>query len=105
MATFAFADSQAGVSFQCSLDGAAFAACTSGVSYSGLAGFANNYTIVTKNHTFAVQAMDGSGNFSTQTTRAWTDISSNFSAYPVDFWPGARRPAERTAERDVSGHR
>jgi len=84
-ATFAFTDSQAGVSFQCSLDGGTFTACTSGVSYSGLAGFPNNYEIRTKRHTFAVQAMDASGNFSPQATRAWTDISILFSAYPVDF--------------------
>jgi large repetitive protein len=84
-ATFAFTDSQSGVSYQCSLDGAAFAACTSGVNYSGMAGFANNYTIVTKRHSFAVKAMDGSGNFSPETTRAWTAISTPFSAYPLDF--------------------
>jgi hypothetical protein len=84
-ATFAFTDSQAGVTYQCSLDGAAFAACSSGVSYSGLAGFPNNYDIVTKRHTFAVKAMDGSGNFSPETERAWTDISVPMSAYPVDF--------------------
>jgi len=86
-ATFAFTDSQAGVSFQCSLDGAAFVACTNGVSYSGLAGFPNNFVIRTKRHTFAVQAEDGSGNFSPQTNRAWTDISVSLSATPVDFGP------------------
>ena len=84
-ATFAFTDSQSGVSYQCSLDGTAFVACSSGVSYSGLAGFPNNYNIVTKRHTFAVKAMDGSGNFSPETIRAWTDISVPMSAYPVDF--------------------
>jgi sugar lactone lactonase YvrE len=84
-ATFAFTDTQSGVTFQCSLDGAAFAPCTSGVNYSGLAGFANNYYIATKRHTFAVKAMDGSGNFSPVTNRAWTDFSIPLSAYPVDF--------------------
>jgi hypothetical protein len=84
-ATFAFTDSQAGVTFQCSLDGGAFAACSRGVNYSGLAGFPNNFNIATKRHTFAVKAMDGSGNFSPVTNRAWTDISTSFSAYPVDF--------------------
>jgi large repetitive protein len=86
-ATFAFTDSQAGVSFQCSLDGGTFAPCTSGVSYSGLAGFPNNFEIRTKRHTFAVQAIDSSNNVSPQTTRAWTDISIFLSAYPVDFGP------------------
>ncbi|NTV64004.1 MAG: hypothetical protein HGA65_10780, partial [Oscillochloris sp.] len=52
--SFSGSDSGAGVaSFACSLDGAAFAACTSGVSYSDLAD---------GSHSFAVQAIDGVGN-------------------------------------------
>jgi hypothetical protein len=49
-ATFAFSDSQAGVSFQCQLDGAGYTSCATGVKYSSLA---------EGNHTFKVQAVSG----------------------------------------------
>jgi len=62
MATFTFTDSQAGVSFLCSLDGAAYVACGSGISYSSLSG----------TNTFAVEAEDTSGNISVPTTYSWT---------------------------------
>src|SRR5437868_5630743 len=51
-ATLAFTDSQSGVSFICSLDGAAYAACTSPQAYSGL---------VAGNHTFKVEAKNSAG--------------------------------------------
>ena len=85
-ATFAFSDAQAGVSYQCSLDGAAFAACTSGISYSGMAP-AQEYYILILHHSFAVKAMDASNNFSPETTRSWITDNQTFSAYPVDFGP------------------
>jgi hypothetical protein len=50
-ASFGFTDSQAGVTFKCSLDSAPFTACTSGISYSGLA---------EASHTFKVEASSGS---------------------------------------------
>jgi sugar lactone lactonase YvrE len=84
-AAFSFTDTQAGVSYQCSLDGAAFTACTSGVSYSGLAPGGPTYYLNVLHHSFAVKAMDASNNFSPETTRAWTAASFTFSAYPVDF--------------------
>jgi sugar lactone lactonase YvrE len=88
-AAFAFSDAQSGVSFLCSLDGAAFAACTSGVSYTvtGNAGY-----LVMNYHSFAVEAQDGSGNVSPETTFTWTyaptpangfGTAVNFEAIPV----------------------
>jgi|GEM_PF-6114826 len=61
--SFAFTVPEAG-SFQCSLDGAAFAACASPRQYTGLA---------TGPHTFAVRALDALGNAdATPATFAWT---------------------------------
>jgi hypothetical protein len=48
-ASFDFSATQSGASYQCSLDGAAFSACSSPVSYDGLSG----------SHTFAVRATVG----------------------------------------------
>jgi hypothetical protein len=50
-------------SFRCSLDGAAFATCTSPVSYSGLA---------VGTHTFRVGAVDGYGVATAVTTSTWS---------------------------------
>jgi len=62
-ATFAFSDREAGVSFECALDGAAYAACTSPKGYSGISD---------GSHTFAVRARDAAGNRSAPTTFTWT---------------------------------
>jgi hypothetical protein len=62
-ATFSFTDTEAGVTFQCSMDGAAYAACTSSKSYSGL---------TAGSHTFAVKAKDAAGNLSPATSYTWT---------------------------------
>jgi hypothetical protein len=62
-ASFSFSDAEAGVSFLCKLDGAAFASCTSPKSYSGLAGGA---------HSFQVEAKDAAGNVSAPASFAWT---------------------------------
>jgi hypothetical protein len=53
VATFSFTASEAAARFQCRLDAAAFAACTSPVGYSALA---------SGTHSFAVRAIDAAGN-------------------------------------------
>ncbi|MDA0164689.1 Ig-like domain-containing protein [Solirubrobacter ginsenosidimutans] len=61
-ATFTYTSTEAGSTFQCSLDSAAFAACPAG--YTGLA---------QGSHTFAVRATDGVGNIdASPATRTWT---------------------------------
>lgn len=62
-ATFAFTDREAGVAYECSLDGAAYAPCTSPQTYTGLSAAA---------HRFAVRAIDPAGNRSAATAYAWT---------------------------------
>jgi hypothetical protein len=61
-ASFSFSDSEAGVSFLCNLDGAAYATCASPVSYSNLA---------LGSHSFFVEAKDAAGNVSTATSYTW----------------------------------
>jgi CSLREA domain-containing protein len=63
-ATFTFSASEEGVTFECSLDGAGFAGCTSPQAYADLeAG----------GHTFEVRAVDGAGNAdATPSSAAWT---------------------------------
>jgi len=63
-AAFTFAADEPGSTFKCSLDGAAFASCSSPASYSGLADGA---------HTFTVRATDPSVNTDpTPDTASWT---------------------------------
>src|SRR5262249_7066542 len=62
-ASFGFTDTQAGVSFLCSLDAAAYAACTSPKNYTALA---------EGSHTFGVEAQDSGGAISAPTTFTWT---------------------------------
>ena len=86
-ATFTFSDTQAGVSYACSLDGAAFSFCNSGIVYSNLVlakGLnSGNYT---EYHTFSVEAEDSSNNFSPATTFNWiTNPYTNPPASNVDF--------------------
>ena len=66
-ASFAFAASEPGPGFSCSLDGAAFAACVSPASYAGLKLGA---------HTFSVRATDAAGNVdASPAARAWTVVA------------------------------
>ena len=63
-ASFSFTASDAGPGFECRLDGAAFADCSSPQSYTGLSETA---------HTFEVRAEDAAGNLdATPATDAWT---------------------------------
>lgn len=87
-ATFAFSDSEAGVGFECQLDTAAWAACTSPKSYSSLA---------VGQHTFRVRALDAAGNRSSATTYTWTITQDSGQPFTVSgtaagsFYPGVSR--------------
>jgi hypothetical protein len=64
-ATFEFTSDEAGSSFSCSLDGAAFVDCASPVTREGLA---------VGNHELVVRATDAAGN-SGNAARAWTVVA------------------------------
>src|SRR5437870_10540943 len=76
-ASFSFSSSEAGSSFQCSLDAGSWAACASPKAYTGLAD---------GNHSFGVRATDGAGN---------TDLTPASRSFTVDTSPpgGAAYPS------------
>jgi len=61
-ASITFSSTEPGLGYACRLDGGAFAACTSPVSYPGLADGA---------HAFAVRARDAAGNVGPASVRTW----------------------------------
>ena len=71
-ATFAWTDSEASVSYRCSIDGGASFSCTSPYSYTATpsSNGANHFSVV---------AIDGVGNASAATTYAWKISPVNFS--------------------------
>jgi hypothetical protein len=78
--SFSFTASEAAASFACSLDNAAFAACSSPASYSGLA---------SGSHTFQVRATDLAGNTDpTPAAQTWTTSSGAF-LFGADFESGS----------------
>jgi len=63
-ASFSFTATETGSTFTCSLDGAAFSACSSPINYTGLS---------SATHTFQVRATDSAGNIdATPASRSWT---------------------------------
>lgn len=86
-ATFAFSDTEGGVTFTCSLDDGPPEGCSSPVTHDGLA---------QGPHTFSVRAVDAAGNASANRTHTWTIDGS-----PVDTAITAG-PAEGSSTRSTS---
>ena len=84
-ASFSFTASDAGPGFECSIDGGAFADCSSPTSYTGLSEAA---------HTFEVRAEDAAGNLDpTPATHAWTvDQTAPEHVLPLDACEPEREP-------------
>jgi parallel beta-helix repeat protein len=86
--TFAFSSSESGSTFECSLDGAAFAACSSPRDYTGLS---------EGSHTFEVRAIDQAGNADqTPASHTWTVALPVTDTTPPETTIDSRPPAATT---------
>src|SRR5262249_48486532 len=81
-----------GATFQCALDGAAFAACSSPQAYSSLA---------VGLHSFQVRAVNGSGTDLSPALYTWT-ITASPSTCPCSIWSTSTVPAN-VDENDATG--
>jgi hypothetical protein len=89
---FSFTSSESGSSFECSLDGGAWLACTSPRSYSGLAA---------GSHQFRVRARDAAGNVDgTPASRSWTVTAPDTTAPNTTIGAGA--PPSSTTSTSAS---
>ena len=86
-ATFEFSSSEAGSTFECSLDSAAFNSCFSPAEYTGL---------TDGSHTFEVRATDGSGN-TDPTPASYTWTIDTTAPVPADISVTAVDPASLPA--------
>src|SRR5207237_445411 len=77
--------SEAGATFQCALDGAAFASCSSPKSYTRVAD---------GSHTFQVKASDAAGNTGTAESYTWT---VDTVAPPASITASPTNPSNNTA--------
>jgi hypothetical protein len=84
-ATVSFSSPNAGASFQCQLDGAAWAACSSPVTYANLS---------SRTHTFRVRALVGGVADTTPATARWTVPHDDRAMTASAGWT---RPAGSTA--------
>ncbi len=88
-ATFEFASSEEDSTFECSLDGAAFAACESPVAFTGLS-FGD--------HTFEVRAIDAAGHQDpSPADHAWTVLGAGQLDTVISFGPPAETIEEEAA--------
>jgi hypothetical protein len=88
-ASFSFSDGDGTAAFRCRLDGQAFSACTSPISYTGLA---------EGSHTFGVRARDPAGNESGETSYTWFIDLTN----PVVTIDPASEPPDPTNRTSAS---